>query len=744
MRLSVIVPFYTYKNYLKECFQSLKDSSFHDFETILVFDHSSEDVTDLIQEYEKDIQLKVIQNEKEKGVSNARNVGMEKARGEYIYFLDSDDYILPDTLAILNSAISSEDIVYGTVSNTWNNMQNFLEKREKKLEDLDEEEQEMKELETQSKIQDFLNSSSLNSSTLLAYYHIIKKKKGANNITVLGNAYKKEFLIQNEIVFDSSLEYYADFPFLMHCLSKAESFKDCLSSNYIKRRHNDPINYPALRQEVNENRFMDRMHSYEKTRKYANNEMLNKLMDRKIINYFLKRFIKRVRRSEKSEWRKENYVYLSKVMKQCTNETIQEYTKEEQKMIKSIQDKDLNKTLKLVRKYLGKKKLKNMMENKNTVYKLPYYHVFLKQPLLENVVLFETFNAKNYSDSPKYIYEYLAKNYGDRFECVWALNNGAKPKYGGKVIKRFSFEYAYYLARAKYLVFNVRPPLWYRKREGQVFLETWHGTPLKRLVFDQEEVTAASPKYKEQFYKQRKDWDYLISANDFSTETLARCFMYEGEMLDVGYPRNDLLYAPNKEEIALDIKKKLGIPLDKKTILYAPTWRDDEYYGKGQYKFTLKLDCQKLKEKLGDEYVILLRTHQYIADNLDTTGFEGFAFNVSKYDDITELYLISDICITDYSSVFFDYANLKRPILFYTYDIEKYKNQLRGFYIDMNTEVPGPLLYTSDEVIDAIEHIDEIEEKYKDRYDAFYNRFCHIDDGNASKRVVERVFLNKK
>ncbi|MCF0105761.1 MAG: CDP-glycerol glycerophosphotransferase family protein, partial [Holdemanella sp.] len=98
----------------------------------------------------------------------------------------------------------------------------------------------------------------------------------------------------------------------------------------------------------------------------------------------------------------------------------------------------------------------------------------------------------------------------------------------------------------------------------------------------------------------------------------------------------------------------------------------------------------------------------------------------------------------DYSSVFFDYANLRRPILFYTYDIEKYKNQLRGFYIDMNTEVPGPLLYTTEEVIDAIENIDTINEQYKDRYDEFYNRFCHLDDGNASKRVVERVFLQPK
>ena len=151
-----------------------------------------------------------------------------------------------------------------------------------------------------------------------------------------------------------------------------------------------------------------------------------------------------------------------------------------------------------------------------------------------------------------------------------------------------------------------------------------------------------------------------------------------------------------------------------------------------------------LKERLSDEYVVLLRTHHYVAEHIDVSGMEDFVFNVCTYDDISELYLISDICITDYSSVFFDYANLRRPILFYTYDIDKYKNQLRGFYIDMETEIPGPLLYTSEEVVQAIENIDQVNEQYKERYDAFYDRFCCYDDGHASENVAEEVLFGKK
>ena len=104
--------------------------------------------------------------------------------------------------------------------------------------------------------------------------------------------------------------------------------------------------------------------------------------------------------------------------------------------------------------------------------------------------------------------------------------------------------------------------------------------------------------------------------------------------------------------------------------------------------------------------------------------------------------MISDICITDYSSVFFDYANLRRPILFFTYDLEKYRDVLRGFYISIEDDVPGPLLFTNEEIADAVKNIDKVNEQYAQRYEEFYNRFCCFDDGHASQRVVERVFDN--
>lgn len=738
MKISVIIPFSHYPHYLKECLESLKTSAFQDFETLLVVDKEHDCIDDVIKEYSF---VRVIESQVH-GCAACRNVGMQYAMGEYIYFLDADDYVLENTLGLLAVHAHGEDIVYGAISNTWNNKANYLEKIANQ--EIDPEDLEEKQRLHEEKVDAYrLKNPDESEHRLQSVYYLLRVKKGIRSITALGILFKTTFIRQNGFTFDENYRYYSDMTFLCPVLDRLTSQVRVEDAIYVKRKHNDPINYPALSQEESDDRFEERCKAVETTRSLIDeNGIVRYYLDFKLIHFFTRSMSKRLRRSQDERWRNEYFTMIIPYIEKCRPDVLDELSRNNAKMVRALLNHDLKGVQKQVRWVLGKKKFKKMLKNKNTAYKLAYFHRYLKQPVKENVILFETFMAKNYSDSPKYIYEYIAQNHPE-YECVWAINDGAKIPYGAKTVKRFGFQYAYYLAVSKYLVFNVRPPLWYRKREEQVFLETWHGTPLKRLVFDQEEVTSASPKYKQQFYRQRKDWDFLVSANPFSTKTFRSCFLYEGEMLEYGYPRNDILYWPNKDEIAQQLKEKLGIPKDKKTILYAPTWRDDQHYGSGQYKFELALDLKLMKERLQDDYVVLLRTHHYISDHIDVSGLGDFVINLSSYDDISEIYLISDICITDYSSVFFDYANLKRPILFYTYDFDKYKNQLRGFYIDMNTEVPGPLLYTSEQVVQAIEDIDEITEEYKERYDQFYDRFCCYDDGHASEHVAEAMLAKK-
>ncbi|WP_309233945.1 CDP-glycerol glycerophosphotransferase family protein [Micromonospora sp. ATA51] len=173
-------------------------------------------------------------------------------------------------------------------------------------------------------------------------------------------------------------------------------------------------------------------------------------------------------------------------------------------------------------------------------------------------------------------------------------------------------------------------------------------------------------------------------------------------------------------------------------MLYAPTWRDDEFHGMGRYKLSLHLDLEDARRKLGDDHVLLIRRHPNVVDEIPNVG-DGFVWDVSRYPDVADLLALADILITDYSSLMFDFANTGRPMLFFTYDLEHYRDRLRGFYFDFEAEAPGPLLATSAEVIDAVRFTQFEEYRYRERYGAFVRRFCDLDDGKATSRVIERL-----
>lgn len=350
-----------------------------------------------------------------------------------------------------------------------------------------------------------------------------------------------------------------------------------------------------------------------------------------------------------------------------------------------------------------------------------FVSLFLRK---KNLIMFESFLGKQYSCNPRAIYEYM-KEHHPEYQLYWSVDPRFEKGFIDKGIpyaRRFSIKWLFLMARAKFWVVNSRMPLWIPKPKGTIYLQTWHGTPLKKLAQDMKEVLmpgTTTEKYKQNFYNESRNWDYLISPNGYSTEIFKRAFSFNKEMIESGYPRNDMLYREDHDEIGKEIKRKLDLPEDKKVILYAPTWRDNQFYSKGRYKLDLQLDLAKLKEELGNDYIIILRMHYLVAENFDLETYKGFAYDFSTHEDISELYLISDLLITDYSSVFFDYANLKRPMIFFTYDIDEYKEDIRGFYFDFEKEAPGPLVITSDEVIEAIKNL-SVDNGFNEE---FYNRF---------------------
>lgn len=375
------------------------------------------------------------------------------------------------------------------------------------------------------------------------------------------------------------------------------------------------------------------------------------------------------------------------------------------------------------------------------------FKVFSLFPPKKNLIIFESFHGKQYSDNPRAIYEYLVKNRKNTYKMYWSVDKNYIHVFSNrkevKYVKKFSIKWFYLCARAEFWVVNTRLPLWVPKPKHTTYVQTWHGTPLKRLGVDIEEVHMPgtnTERYKRNFVNEAKKWDYLISPNAYSTEIFKRAFQFKNKMIETGYPRNDFLINYNNEETILKIKEKTSIPTDKKIILYAPTWRDNQYYSKGKYKFDLQIDIDLLKRRLGENYFLILRLHYLVAEQLDLSGHEDFVLDLSSHEDIRELYLVSDILITDYSSVFFDYAILKRPMIFFTYDIEEYRDQLRGFYFDFENKAPGPLVKNTDEIINEILSIEEKGFKPTTNVENFYKKFCYLEDGKASKRVVEYIF----
>ncbi|PLT31045.1 hypothetical protein CUU66_04365 [Peribacillus deserti] len=369
-----------------------------------------------------------------------------------------------------------------------------------------------------------------------------------------------------------------------------------------------------------------------------------------------------------------------------------------------------------------------------------------KLPAKKNLVIFESFLGKQYSCNPRAIFEYIEKHHPE-YDMYWSVDKrytSVFDKEGIPYLKRFSLSWLLNVPRAQYWVSNSRMPLWIPKPKHTTYLQTWHGTPLKKLAADMKEVHMPGTKtenYKRNFLAESSKWDYLISPNPYSTEIFSRAFAVDkSKIIESGYPRNDILYTGLNAENITDTKKRLGISLDKKVVLYAPTWRDDQFYSVGKYKFELQLDLNNMKQELGDDYVILLRLHYLIADDLDLSAFKGFAYNLSRHGDINELYLISDLLITDYSSVFFDFANLKRPMIFYVYDIETYRDKLRGFYFDFESQAPGPLVKTTEEIIAEIKMFESNGFNPGESMEEFNNKFCGLEDGRAAQRVVERVF----
>ena len=358
-----------------------------------------------------------------------------------------------------------------------------------------------------------------------------------------------------------------------------------------------------------------------------------------------------------------------------------------------------------------------------------FYTAMRRLPLDHGLVVFEANMGKIYGDSPKYVYEAMRRTH-PHLKAVWVLPKGHPPPHPDvRLVRRGTGAYMHALARAAYWVDNQTFPRYVRKRPGQRYLQTWHGIPLKKMGRD---------KLGERLPKQLPDrgtgaWDELVVPNPYFEQTFVPAFDYRKGLVRYGTPRNDVLV--DGSLTVEQARRELDLPLGARVILYAPTFREDN--SNRRVPVTVPFDIAALLESFDDDTYVLLRPHYLNRISVPATARHR-TLDVSKVEDVNLLYVASDILITDYSSVMFDYALLRRPIVFFTYDYTEYLAS-RGTYFDLIDAAPGPLARTTDELVAAVHEVVATPGRYAAKYEEFRASYCGDEDGTASERAVRRL-----
>ena len=358
-------------------------------------------------------------------------------------------------------------------------------------------------------------------------------------------------------------------------------------------------------------------------------------------------------------------------------------------------------------------------------------------PINENKIVICNYYGRGFSDNAKYIAMECIKRKLD-YDIVWLVSDMKKSGEFPteiRLVKYGTFDAIKELATAKIWIDNSRKNYYTRKRKNQLYIQTWHGgIALKKIEKDAE--YALNKSYVKYAKKDSENADIFISNSKFNTNMYRNAFWYDGEVLECGVPRNDLLFN-NIKETSKKVKSFFNIESDKKIIMYAPTFRKDNNIE--VYKFDYEKCVQEFNKRFSEKYVMLIRLHPNVFHKSTELNFNSDnVLNASFYPDMQELLVATDILITDYSSSMFDFMLTKKPCFIYASDIRNYRDD-RGFYFELE-KLPFLISKSKEEIIKNIEGFDK--EIYLDKVDKFLKEQGCVDDGNASSRVVDWIENN--
>ena len=720
----MIIPVYNVQAYLEECLDSVLGQSFDDLEVIAVDDRSPDHSPAMLDERAaREPRLKVVHLEQNVGLGPARNAGLEHATGRYVMFLDSDDSITPGSLAAIAEQLEKARwpemlIVDHARTYWWGKVQRNLKS------DL---------LEELSHGPAFTTEEHPELFDLL---HVAWNKVS-----------RRDFLEREQLEFPPG--YYEDTPWTYKALLTAKSISTLayLTVHYRQRRHGNILgtksrrHFEAFAQWERIFDFLDSRPDLAHWRPRVYQQMIAQYMT-------VLRHPKRVPDDARADF----FHAASEHARRFSNGQESMGSPRQDQLLAMLKKDNYNgfRALRVVNNTAStsKKKLTKSKKNarrvvsrgKSLVKRIDYRREAATVDLDPNLAVFAAYWNRGYACSPKAIYEAM-RELAPHMHGVWVVRekNADTMPPGVDYVIPGSRRYWSVMARATYFVNNVNFPDQIVKRPGQVHIQTQHGTPLKHMGIDLMKHPAAIGNLVFEDLLQRSDrWDYNLTSNRFSSVAWQRAIPSRYETFESGYPRNDVLVNATAQDVAA-ARARLGIPTDKRAVLYAPTHRDHDL------DFTLRADPVRLAEQLGEEFVVLVRAHYFYEWDTEQSELERRKqlLNVSRVESVEDLMLAADVLVTDYSSIMFDYANLDRPEIIFAPDWETYRD-VRGVYFDLMELPPGHVATEQQELAELLRS-GRYDDAESDRLRArFRETFCEFDDGHAAERVVRRVFLGEE
>lgn len=730
IKVSVIVPIYDVEAYLPRCVDSLVKQTLKEIEIILVNDGSPDGSQSVIDHYVEQYPGKVIGLTKVNGgLSDARNYGIAHAHGEYLGFIDSDDYAdITMYEKLYQKAIDTDsDIVtcgyYGVDENKEN--YRYFQK---------------------GNMIHFGKSLSENSKLLYT-----------NAPYAWNKIYRKKLFDETGILFPKGMIYEdiaTIYPLMMYAnrISKVDealvyyilkregaitatfSHKIMQMYNALARMNDLYIKAGKFEEFKTSLGFINLKHTILRFRDFTLYK--DHKLQREMVKYGFEQL-----NHYFPEWRKNDAFFDFYFRKKRFIKTFSKYKLTWQCYIL------IPNPILIMGKKIGRyvKKFKKVLTKRSYFNKYYYVKTCRNKPLIEHQVLFESFHGSSLNDSPFAMMQELAKEgtYQIYYTSKKALHQEHQKlldqyHLNVKLVDLGTREYQKVLACSKYLINNVSFPTYFIRRKDQIYLNTWHGTPLKTLGKKMQNGIQDMSNMQRNFL----ETTHLLHPNQFTMDHMMEDYnlnhLYTGKVILEGYPRNAIFLDRKREA---EIRSLLDLD-GKEVFAYMPTWRGAMSSGANanSYEEEVLSILDSVDNVLRDDQLFYVNLHPLVKDKVAIDGYRHirkFPEEMNNYEFLNAV----DVLITDYSSVFFDYSIARKPIVMFMYDYEAYMSE-RGMYFDVK-ELPFEKIYQLPEFLKYLARTDKSVDYDQPAYQEYSERFLKYDKPESIQLINHLIFHNQ-